>query len=749
MATIGVEWSEITRRLDGSAVVAANRYYSVERKEADGAFVERVPASSRYQEHSYNDEAPDPAAGTQVTYTYCVKVYEDNPGGTPYQPSVCGLASITLGSAVTVSPPDKPSVAGAPTATSITARGTAAATGGTPTEWRFRYKAMSATDWNDWTAYSTSSRAVFASLTPGTAYQIQAQAKNSAGESPVSDVVDVSTQSVATAPDTPTLSGLTATHDTVSATVSPGGGTASSFTVEISTHDWMTDGSAPAAAVVDRNTLGPDAGATSFSGREAGTRYYLRAQATNSAGSSDWSASQNIETEAEPTVDFKLPEDANIQTGAGAQPVHITEVSPADAELVRTPAPAGAAVTAGIVEADPNDEAGRIIRFTGVRDGYQSFTVTGLKDGYRRRQRTIRVESRTPRIPACDPASLKCNAGATSVTVTATAATGALCGEVTAFQYEIREGRSGLYLQQSTWNPPELAAVFRSLKSDTLYQIRARARSGVDRSLWSGFTDWEDCMTDNDCAGATLSVDFGSDQDQTATVRFSQGGTPDDLDLRVQQSNNVVPSAPTAESGHDQVVATIVSPPLADPPGSYKLRVRSSGTVASRITTTITVRVEGTCGTRSEAIVAVTLDPPASPCDGVGAPYNESISGDLNLTVGGSSVTLLARATPGIGSDSLEISAAVVAAFDSDGNAAMPAATSIVTVTEGPAAGATPLESSRGVTVAPVAEGSARIGFTFYSKVGTNQCRSITRRVTVRVAPAGGGGNGDPPNPGG
>ena len=697
MAVVDLSWDAVTRRTDGST--ALNVEYRLERHSGDGAFA-ALQAGLTGATHA--DTVPDPAVGTGVVYTYRLRSEESG-----YTNSAWVEATVTVGTISAV--PGKPTVSGVATETSITATGTAGSSGGAPTQWRFRHKLTSASTWNSWTDYSSSNTAVFSSLTANTSYDIQAQAKNAIGESPVSDVVAVSTMAQV-APTAPTLS-LTATQTTVSATVGrgTGGGDPATYLVEISPANTFLP------ADTSSTTLNA-AGSTTFTGLNANTTYYVRATATNPTGTSP-ATTRNITTPNLPATSFSMQSSAQVTVG-GTVAVNVSSVTPTGASMTivntRTPTPSNPAdVTASITD---NSGGSRTITFTGVSAGPETFRVTVSASGRTDSSGTITVTASTAPVARAGVPTLAAVSGSDceSVEVTATATAG---GTPIGYQFEIRTGNSGTFDTQTGWG--NNTHDFEDLDTDTGYSVRARARSGTASSQTSAWSSWRSVSTCDPCDDSSLSISAGS-----GSLTFNAGDSPADIPLTIT-SEGVTPNAPQATSSDSKVSATIITTGVFNP--TYSVRIRSTTTdFTSNVSATITVSVDenGDCDLDDDATISVTLRPPVDPCAGVSAPTGGSIVGTSSLVDGGSDGSITAEATLGTGANGMKIEAV---SLD----------TSVCTVANDGGVGTGPLSTrNRDFTISPAGVGTTSIQVTFTSTKDGSDCSTLVRTHAVTVAVA-------------
>lgn len=699
MAIIDISWDAPTKRSDESTPVAL-RYTLGKRKGTDpyAQLAEGRVASA------YADQVDDPPAGEEETYRYRVKATEAGYGDSEWAES----NDVVLGDAANA--PLKPTVTGVGTETTITATGhpNPAPASGIVSEWRFRYKLVADSNYGEWTPWNASSSTLFSSLTANMQYHIQAQARNSTDESPISDAVVVRTVAQP-APAAPTLE-LDATHDSVTATVGKGtgGGEPSSFRVEISTADLPVAGGGTAQATQTLTAAGGDA---VFPGLRPNTRYYVRATAINATGSA--ATKKDATTDPQQRMNFVLPTELTVVVGSGTVHADITGVVPSRSTF------AVAAGSGGHVT-HRYDSSRKRITFTGVSAGAVTFTVTGTDpDGtYLQRARTIKVTAQTE---VCTPDAPTVSASGRSTNcdeITATATPQGAC-DPTEYQFEIRRGTTGSTDRELTGFASSASHRFTSLRSDTVYTVRAQAKRGSNTSAWS---DWRQVRTCDPCSNAGISIDADS-----TSISFQDLKLPGDIQLSIDADGPTIPQKPTASVSGDKLTAEIVT---GDTETTWAVRLRSDGTVKSQITRTVSVNVRGAgpgaaCPVNDHVDITVTVTPKPAPCDGLGSPGSPSATALAALVEGGVTRDFTASAKLGSGSDGMEIRAA-----SSDENVLTVAKKGRVS-TGGLEGGTTRHQE---FTVTPVAEGDATIEVTFFTKIGNVVCtQSATLNISARV----------------
>ena len=642
MAIVTLTWVPTTHRSDGSQAVAVN--YVLQRRAGAGSYSSDL--LSGIVGVSHRDTVPDPQLGEQIDYCYRIKAQETGYNDSPWVEACVGVGGEIVG-------PGSLNLVGTPGSTSI--RAAASSTGGGPVdEWRFNHKLASASTWDGWSSWGAGSTYDFSGLDPGTAYQIQAEARNRAATE-TSAIVDVMT-SVAEAVRPPTLA-LSATNDTVKATVGPAqaGAVPTRYLVEISTE-------ADFSKVLSQQTLVPPGGTATLSNLSANTLYYVRATAYAGTAAST-PTTDSVRTTTTGAVSFALASSARVETGKTLT-VSIREVSPDTAtfQVTAVGTPADPDVTAGSVT---GSGATRSLVFTGVRDGSQAFDVTGSFGG--RSDTTIRITV-TSATSTCVPGIPSIETTATDFSVGATvspAPDGCVPSE---YQFQMSKGAptsgSSPADDPETADPefadtgwgPATSQTFRNLLTNTLYSVRARARSGEAESLWGEWTAWQPQWTRDVCAGASLAIAASPDR-----VLVPADLSPKDIALTVTRSANVVANPPTVTvpTMPTDLREFLITSIVQNTDGSHKLVVQAhNARPEQRVTGTLQVRVAGSCDTSATDDVEVTVEPPANQCAGVEPPTGAASTyrgGPLDMSAG--DMDFIAQAVMGANATGMDITA--------------------------------------------------------------------------------------------
>jgi len=586
MANLTVEWTRPSQRDDGSATVAANLRYSVERrvKAVDGT--EPTDGTEDFKEIAsglsdlnYADTgAPDPAENGTITIEYCVKAHEAG-----YRTSVCGIGAIQLPTGITPTDttPGKPTVTvDSKTSTTITVSGTRHADDTVnPREWRFGYrKTSAAAGVYTWSGWASASSAVLSGLDASTEYAVVAQARNSSTlVSATSDEVDVTTDPpAAEKPNPPTVDILDqlTTHNALTVQVAQGsGGTPSSYRIQLATASNLA-----AASIVSTVTVSGSGTLThEFTSLSASTTYYARATATNAAGTSGDSNVDSDTTDAQPRVSWDSLQNAlTVATGGAAAALAIENIDPDNAilRIDYQPAKNVQQQAAAHVTARFSDNAGdeREVEFTGRSDGSETFRITGTATGRTTHTEDITVTSETTVRAPCKP-SVTATATNTSITIQATAGSGQTCGAVEGWIYQYREGSSGSADGSSGSAKSNNSHTFTGLDTDSAHQVRAQARNSAG-NVWS---DWVSVRTLNPCAGVSLKLS------STAAIAFTHGSQPPNRTITVNETGTGEALTPTVRvTGGTGLDARIVTGGTVLSP-TTELQVRSrSRTAASR-----------------------------------------------------------------------------------------------------------------------------------------------------------------------
>lgn len=602
MAIVTLTWDPTTHRSDGSSAVAVS--YRMQRRAGGGSY--SADLISGVTATTHRDTVPDPSMGSTIRYCYRLRAEEGGYNPSPWVEACVDVGEATVG-------PGKPTLTATPGSNFISVAGSPGS-GGPVSEWRFRYKLDAAADWNDWSPWGSGATYRFDGLMPATDYEVQAEARNTAGAE-LTDPVDVSTL----APDAvsgPTLA-LSATSTTVQATVGrpATGGEPDRYVLTISEN---SDLSKP---VGTQTLLSP--GAHTFTNLKPSTTYYVRAIAYIESRAST-PTDDNVTTSATDAVSFQIQSPVQVETGSTVT-VDITGITPTTATF-DAPAAVGSNgdVTAGSVT---GSGAERTITFTGVRDGSESFDITGKAPDLTDTTHRVTVNSVTA---TCVPGIPSITTRGTNFSVSAEvspAPDGCVPSE---YQFQMAKGAplSGSTPSDDPTTPdPEFidtgwgaatSRTFSNLLTDTLYSVRSRARSGADESLWGDWTAWQPQRTRDACQGASLSIVATPDR-----LLLAGDATRKDVALAVTRSANVVANPPTVTvpatpaDFRDFLSATIVQ----NQDGTHKLTLMAfNARPEERVTGTLQVRVAGTCSTSATDDVTVTVEPPGDQCAGIGPP---------------------------------------------------------------------------------------------------------------------------------
>ena len=373
--------------------------------------------------------------------------------------------------------PGKPVVTLTPGDTQIEVEWTEPANNGAAiTDYDVRYRAGTSGNWTDKPHTGTTRNTTITSLTNGQLYQVQVQAKNSAGSGPWSDVATATPQPSVSVPDKPDAPTLTAgnTQIEVEWTAPANNGAAiTDYDVEYrqgtsgNYTDWPHTGT----------TLN-----TTITGLTNDQAYQVRVRATNSAGSGPWSD----------------PATATPTTSPSAPDKPVVTLTPGNAEIEvewTEPDNNGAAITDYDVQYRQGNSGGWTDKpHTGTT---RSTTIESLTNGqsYQVQVRATNsagtgawsdAATATPRtVPGKPDVTLTAGNNQIEVEWTAPANNGAA---ITDYDVEYRQGTSGNF---TNWPHTGTArtATITGLTNDQSYQVRVRATNAAGSGAWSNLKE--------------------------------------------------------------------------------------------------------------------------------------------------------------------------------------------------------------------------------------------------------------------
>ena len=482
--------------------------------------------------------------------------------------------------------PGKPVVTLTPGNTQIEVEWTEPANNGAAiTDYDVRYRAGTSGGWTDKPHTGTTRNTTITSLTNGQSYQVQVQAKNSAGSGPWSDAATATPQpsvSVPGQPDAPTLTAGNTQIEVEWTAPANNGAAITDYDVEYrqgssgNYTDWPHSGT----------TLN-----TTITGLTNDQSYEVRVRASNSAGAGPWSDAAT----ATPTASPSAPDKPVVTLTPGNAEIEVEWTAPANN---------GAAITDYDVQYRQGTSGGWTDKpHTGTT---RSTTIESLTNGQSYQVQVRATNSAgpgawsdavtaTPRTVPGKPA-VTLTAGDTQITANwpEPDTNGAA---ITDYDVEYRQGTSGNF---TNWPHTGTArtATITGLTNDQSYQVQVRATNAAGSGAWStlkqatpaakslvlsetshtvlengGTATWTVALSAQPSADVTVSVTSGNTSDATvspASLTFTSSNWQTAQDVTVtgvddtsQNTDNkrdvtiTHTAASTGDSGYNGKTATV------------------------------------------------------------------------------------------------------------------------------------------------------------------------------------------------
>lgn len=358
--------------------------------------------------------------------------------------------------------------------------------------------------------------------------------------------------------------------------------------------------------------------------------YYIRAIEGTCIG--DWG---NLSVKTGDTTDPKKVEftlskaTSTINTlRGGTDEVNITDISPTTTDISVSSDDTSVATVA-----ISGTGASRKITITSAGTaGTASIGVKGTATGYTNTTKTISVTVRDTTTPTCNasPAKPTVDLSADDDSSISADVSSSTRGVNAATSYRAQIRRKG----STSWGALRTSSsgsfTFSGLSADTTYQVRALARNACGSSAYSDIEEEDTDETPTDpCDGARVRISGISN------ITLPRGGSKT-IDFTVStRGTDTEAGDPTSKTSNARV-ATVSSPSARRVlgTGGYRITVSAPSNAAYGASATITISVEGECGTddlSDTETFTITIED--DPCADVSAPTKPDIEDPGTLYV--------------------------------------------------------------------------------------------------------------------